>query len=88
VQLTDLGWPVRTERLSHRPATADDVEPTWRFRCLPEVASFTTWEARDLAEYRAQFREPERLAATVVADHRGTVADGAGRDAPGDPCGG
>jgi RimJ/RimL family protein N-acetyltransferase len=73
VQLTDLSWPVRTQRLSLRPATVDDVEPTWLFRRLPDVASFITWEAPDLTAYRARFLEPERLAATLVVEHHGTV---------------
>ena len=33
-----ITWPVRTERLSLRPATSADVEPTWRFRRLEAVS--------------------------------------------------
>jgi RimJ/RimL family protein N-acetyltransferase len=35
--LSAVSWPVRTERLTFRPATADDVEAAWEFRRLPEV---------------------------------------------------
>ena len=71
--LADLSWPVRTERLSLRPASADDAAATWRFRRLPEVARFITWEAADLEQYRARFLEPGRLATTLVVEHEGTI---------------
>ena len=71
--LTDLRWPARTERLSLRPAAADDAAATWRFRRLPEVARFITWEAGDLEQYRARFVEPDRLATTLVVEHDATV---------------
>jgi RimJ/RimL family protein N-acetyltransferase len=32
---TDIAWPVRTERLSIRPATRDDAEATWEYRRVP-----------------------------------------------------
>ena len=71
--LADLDWPVRTERLSLRPATLDHVEATWRFRRLPEVARWIGWVAEDLELYRARYSEPGRLAATLVVEHEGTV---------------
>ncbi len=37
--LSAVDWPVRTERLSIRPATADDLDPTWAYRRLPEVVA-------------------------------------------------
>lgn len=71
--LADLTWPVRTERLVLRPATADDAEATWRFRRLPEVGDFIGWRADDLERYRARYLEAGRLAATVAVEHGGTV---------------
>ena len=71
--LAELPWPVRTERLVLRPATEDDVEPTWRFRRLPEVTQWITWLADDPEEYRARFTEVPRLASTLVVEHGGTV---------------
>lgn len=70
--LTELGWPVRTERLSLRLGTPADIEPTWRFRQLPEVSEWLT-AAGDLEGYRARFLDPGRLAATVVIELDGTV---------------
>ena len=71
--LTDVSWPVRTERLSLRPATTDDAEPTWRFRRLPEVAEWIGWRADDLAHYRSRYCDPGRLAALLVVEHDGEV---------------
>ncbi len=74
-RLTDLDWPVRTDRLSLRPGTADDVEATWGFRRLPEVTEWLT-AAGDLEEYRARFLDPGRLASLLVVelgDHPGEV---------------
>ena len=34
--LSAVGWPVHTARLSIRPMTAEDIEPTWQIRRLPE----------------------------------------------------
>jgi RimJ/RimL family protein N-acetyltransferase len=70
--LADLSWPVRTERLSLRPGTAADVEPTWSFRRLPEVTEWLT-SAGDFDDYQARFLDPGRLAATLVLEHDGCV---------------
>jgi RimJ/RimL family protein N-acetyltransferase len=71
--LTDLSWPVRTERLSIRPAVPADVETTWRFRRLPEVTRWLT-SAGDLEDYRARFLSASRLATTLVIEHEDAVA--------------
>jgi RimJ/RimL family protein N-acetyltransferase len=44
--LEAVGWPVRTDRLMLRPATCDDVEATWRFRRLDDVAVEVADQAR------------------------------------------
>lgn len=62
-----LDRPLRTERLTLRPATAGDAEPTWRYRRLEPVAEWLTGCPADLDAYREWFAEPARLAATVVA---------------------
>lgn len=66
-------WPVRTRRLSLRPATGADVEPTWRFRRLETVNRWITRAPATPAEYRAQFERPESLAKTLVAELDGAV---------------
>jgi RimJ/RimL family protein N-acetyltransferase len=63
-----IDWPLRTERLVLRPATADDVEATWRFRGLSEVSNWLTGGAPSLEAYAEQFLAPERLAQTLVVE--------------------
>jgi integrase len=41
-QLNAINWPVHSDRLLLRPATADDLEATWRFRRLEEVTRWLT----------------------------------------------
>jgi RimJ/RimL family protein N-acetyltransferase len=57
---------LHTERLTLRPATADDAEPTWKFRRLESVNEWLTGCPADLDGYRELFSEPARLATTVI----------------------
>jgi len=68
-----LRRPIRTERLTLRPATAADVAPTFAYRRLNEVNEWLSGTPSDLEGYRGLFMEPERLAATVVVELEGTV---------------
>ncbi|GAB3056173.1 hypothetical protein GCM10027053_16710 [Intrasporangium mesophilum] len=61
-----LDRPLRTERLTLRPSTVDDTEPTWRFRQLEEVNEWLTGSPADLEGYRALFCDPARLETTLV----------------------
>jgi RimJ/RimL family protein N-acetyltransferase len=61
-----LERPLHTERLTLRPATADDADPTWTFRRLESVNEWLTGCPADLDGYRELFSEPARLAATVI----------------------
>ncbi|MCW2794354.1 MAG: GCN5-related N-acetyltransferase [Nocardioides sp.] len=71
--LSAVPWPVHTERLKIRPATADDVDATWAIRRLPEVAQWITTAPDDRASYAEQFVDPERLAKTLVIEREGEV---------------
>lgn len=79
--LTAVPWPLRTERLTIRRATADDVEATWVWRRLPEVGEWITRAPEDIETYAAQFTEEARLAMMLVvalddpadSDHRGRL---------------
>ena len=62
-----LERPLRTERLTLRPATIDDAGPTWTFRRLESVNEWLTGCPADLDRYRELFSEPARLASTVIA---------------------
>ena len=66
--LDAVNWPVLTERLSIRRATADDDETTWRWRQLPEVGEWISRAPTDYESYRIQFRDPARLATTLVIE--------------------
>jgi RimJ/RimL family protein N-acetyltransferase len=61
-----LGRPLRTDRLTLRPATRDDAEPTWEYRRLDSVNEWLAGCPADLDGYRAVFAEPARLATTVI----------------------
>ena len=61
-----LEHPLHTERLTLRPATADDAEPTWKFRRLESVNEWLPGRSADLDGYRKLFCEPARLAAAVI----------------------
>ena len=61
-----LERPLDTERLTLRPATAADADPTWKFRQLDSVNEWLTGCPADLEGYRELFSEPARLATTVT----------------------
>jgi RimJ/RimL family protein N-acetyltransferase len=71
--LSPVDWPVRTERLTIRPAGVDDAEATWRIRSIPEVSHWLTREAYDRERYARNFADPERLAKTLVVERDGVV---------------
>ena len=53
--LKKISWPVRTERLSLRRVTPDDVEALWRYRQLAEVTQWITAGPESLEDFRAMF---------------------------------
>ncbi|MGB8385405.1 MAG: GNAT family N-acetyltransferase, partial [Dermatophilaceae bacterium] len=61
-----LERPLHTERLTLRPATADNADPTWKFRQLESVNEWLTGCPADLDGYRALLSQPARLATTVI----------------------
>ena len=61
-----LAHPLRTERLTLRPATADDAEATWTYRRLEAVNEWLTGCPADLDGYRELFSDPARLATTII----------------------
>src|SRR3954447_8945988 len=70
-----LERPLHTERLTLRPATAADADPTWSYRRLESVNEWLTGCPADLDGYRKLFSEPAPLAATRAGAPR--------HDAPG-----
>jgi RimJ/RimL family protein N-acetyltransferase len=71
--LDPVPWPVRTDRLTLRPATGDDVEATWAYRRLPEVSRWLTSESTIVEEYTARFTDSDRLARSLVVELDGDV---------------
>jgi RimJ/RimL family protein N-acetyltransferase len=71
--LSGVDWPVRTARLTIRPATLDDTDATWQIRRLKSVGRWLTAEAADPDAYRSAFAEPERLMRTLVFELDGVV---------------
>lgn len=65
-----LGRTLRTERLTLRPATENDAEPTWAYRRLEAVNEWLTGAPAAFDDYRRVFCEPSRLAATVIVEVR------------------
>ncbi len=61
-----LARPLHTERLTLRPATADDAADTWAYRRLDTVNEWLTGTPHDLDSYRTRFAQPDRLASTVI----------------------
>lgn len=57
---------LHTERLTLRPATADDAYQTWTYRQLPSVNEWLTGGPADRNSYRNLFTEPARLTTTVI----------------------
>ena len=71
--LDAVAWPVRTARLSLRPATAADLGPTWRYRRLEAVSRWLIRAPLTAEDYRVQFERPASLAKTLVVELRGEV---------------
>ena len=68
-----IAWPVRTQRLTLRPAGEADAGQTWRYWRVEEVARWLPFAPGAVEDYRAKFLEPERLAKTLVIEHHGGV---------------
>lgn len=66
--LDDVDWPLRTERLVIRRATADDLDATWRYRRLPEISEWLTGAPQTRGEFAEKFLDEERLARTLAVE--------------------
>ena len=73
VSLDDVVWPVRTDRLALRPATPADAAAAFAYRSLPEVSEWLTSHAGDPALWERQFRDPDRLAVTLMVERDGVL---------------
>ena len=69
----DLNWPKRTERLTIRPAVAEDASATWPIRGHDDVLYWMTAPRIDEATHIAEFRDPKRLPKTLVYELDGEI---------------
>ena len=70
--LQRLDLPVRTARLSLRPADLDDAEFIWRYRRLDSVSRWLTEVPRSLDDHRSRF-DPDRLGRTLIIEREGRI---------------
>jgi RimJ/RimL family protein N-acetyltransferase len=73
VELAALSWPLRTDRLTLRPAAIGDADATWQFRRREDVSHWLTRASTSLDEHRTWFDAPDNLAKTLVIEREGTV---------------
>jgi RimJ/RimL family protein N-acetyltransferase len=69
--LSDLDWPITTERLTLRPAEQRDALPTYAFRTLEQVAHFMGMRPQDPDEWEAGFEE--RIPTTLILEKDGEL---------------
>ncbi|HWK76659.1 GNAT family protein [Microbacterium sp.] len=64
-QRSDI-WPVRTDRLEIRPATADDLGAVWEYRRLPDVYRWLGPAPQTREAFDELYLDPDRLATTLI----------------------
>jgi RimJ/RimL family protein N-acetyltransferase len=73
VSLDRIPWPVRTERLSIRPATVDDLEVLGRIQNLPEVAVWLPSSAGTHADYLLRMGRDDLLPRTLAVERDSVI---------------
>ncbi len=68
MDLDDVTWPVRTDRLLLRRARPDDATAAWTIRSQPGVDEWLSRAADDRESWIAHFTAPERIARIVVIE--------------------
>jgi RimJ/RimL family protein N-acetyltransferase len=68
VTLDRISWPVRTKRLTIRPATSDDLEVLGRIQNLPEVATWLPSPAGTQADYLLRMGRDRLLPRTLSVE--------------------
>jgi RimJ/RimL family protein N-acetyltransferase len=71
--LSAVAWPLRTARLTIRPATAEDADAMFDIRSRPEVADWLPILPTDREAWRERFVDPEKLAVTLAFELGGEV---------------
>ncbi|WP_151082100.1 GNAT family N-acetyltransferase [Nocardioides cynanchi] len=68
-----VGWPVRTARLTVRPATSGDLRSIFETRTLPDVGQWMPDRPTSYPEFVLRFGELGVLARTLVMELDGVV---------------
>jgi RimJ/RimL family protein N-acetyltransferase len=71
--LSAVDWPIHTARLTIRPMTPADVEPSWQIRRLPEVFEWLGHDFSDRDAYAAMMTDPVRTSRTLMVEHEGRL---------------
>lgn len=71
--LDHLTWPFRTERLTIRRCSADDLDRLWNYRSLPEVSMWTSWHPIDQHDWNSHQGAATRMARTLVVEHEDSI---------------
>jgi RimJ/RimL family protein N-acetyltransferase len=71
--LARVDWPLRTERLTIRPARPGDSEALWAYRRLEEVSRWLPYHPADRNDWESLFTDPERLANTLLVERDGQL---------------
>ena len=78
-------WPLRTERLTLRPAELSDSEALWRHRRLPEVGMWLGWHPVDREDWNETYAEKHddylvvELDGEIIGDLMLRTSDGWGQ---------
>lgn len=71
--LSAVSWPVRTDRLSIRPSTVDDLPALFEIRRRPEVSEWMPTLPTDRDAFVERMSDPERLAVTLALELGGVL---------------
>ena len=66
--LDAVAWPVKTSRLSLRPATPADLGPTWRYRRLEAVSRWLVREPQKSDDVLSLVRDPRPTVLVVQVE--------------------
>jgi RimJ/RimL family protein N-acetyltransferase len=71
-----ISWPVRTARLTIRPAVLADLPRLYEIRSQPVVTQWLTGRTTSYDDYVARYGAPDRMSRTLVAaNDAGLVGD-------------
>lgn len=71
--LSPVAWPVRTARLSLRPATLDDIETLWQYRRIPSSYEWLGHDFSTLEAFVDKMSTPEAVSHTLVVELDGRI---------------